>query len=490
MDIKSSIQKLVENQNFQRRTRFLMIEKLIAEMFSHYLSTQGKTYIEQYRTGNLIWDGYVSNGFDNYEGDTAIEIKIIQNSVLMLDRVFALIGRGTMLQHSIKNLIFIFVGEVRPEYKRRFLEADSTLKFKIYIWDIDDLVQFFDKDSIFYENTYKNLYEIYIKQLVKNAFDEKRETYNEKREKYIRDLQCKYAEDKLVLFLGAGVSVDAKVATWDDLISELFVELIDRKLSENGIEIDEERRTKLAQEAKKQNTGTPLLQARFLKEGMGNEFEEIVRKILYKNVKETSALIEAIGRLCVPKRGKFGIKAIVSYNFDDLIEKEFKRIQQEFRSVYNEEIVSPNELGIYHVHGFLPNEKSNEAQESRSLLVFSEDGYHKLMRDSYNWVNLLQLNFFVNDVCLFVGLSMTDPNLRRLLDVSAQRDSESECRHYAIMKRFSFEESKGEDIKKFEQINEELQEAFYRGIGVNIIWIDQYEEIPKLLDRIKNNLKW
>jgi len=122
---------------------------------------------------------------------------------------------------------------------------------------------------------------------------------------------------------------------------------------------------------------------------------------------------------------------------------------------------------------------------TESLLVFSEEGYHKLMLEPYNWANIVQLSSFMNNTCLFIGLSMTDPNLRRLLDVAAQKDADGICRHYAIMKRMKIKQVSGDEIEKFEQINDELQESFYGKLGVNVIWVDDYKEIPELLREIR-----
>ena len=151
-------------------------------------------------------------------------------------------------------------------------------------------------------------------------------------------------------------------------------------------------------------------------------------------------------------------------------------------------IPEQDELGIYHVHGFLPRDNDAYSDLTQSLLVFSEEGYHKLMLEPYNWANIVQLNFLMNNVCIFIGLSMTDPNLRRLLEIAAQKRNEADaiCKHYAIMRRFHISGSKDNNaISRFEGINESLQETFFKEIGVNIIWIDEYEEIPSLIKQIK-----
>lgn len=195
--------------------------------------------------------------------------------------------------------------------------------------------------------------------------------------------------------------------------------------------------------------------------------------------------------LCIPNRGKLGVRAIINYNFDDLVEKNLKRLRVKYHSIYGEGMIpDADELGIYHVHGFLPQEKENYENLTKSLLVFSEEGYHKLMLEPYNWANISQLNYMINNTCLFIGLSMTDPNMRRLLEIAAQKrtENDSDCQHYAIMRRFRMKESAEVDsIKSFERVNETLQESFFKELGVNVIWIDEFSEIPAILKQIKGN---
>lgn len=114
-----------------------------------------------------------------------------------------------------------------------------------------------------------------------------------------------------------------------------------------------------------------MLQTRFLRNGFENDFEELVRDILYKSAVDTSDLLEEIGQLCIPNRGKLGVRAIINYNFDDLVEKNLKRLRVKYHSIYGEGMIpDTDELGIYHVHGFLPQEKENYENLTKSLLVF------------------------------------------------------------------------------------------------------------------------
>ena len=76
-----------------------------------------------------------------------------------------------------------------------------------------------------------------------------------------------------------------------------------------------------------------------MRNGFENDFEELVRDILYKSAVDTSDLLEEIGQLCIPNRGKLGVRAIINYNFDDLVEKNLKRLRVKYHSIYGEGMI-------------------------------------------------------------------------------------------------------------------------------------------------------
>lgn len=211
----------------------------------------------------------------------------------------------------------------------------------------------------------------------------------------------------------------------------------------------------------------------------------------FNNVnKGTSKLLKSISKLCLPRRNGVGIRAVVTYNFDDLLEVNLKEYNIHYHSLYSEmDYTTPDELGIYHVHGFLPRNPEEYEQLSEGLLVFSEDGYHNLYNDPYSWANITQLNFLRENTTLMIGLSLNDPNLRRLLAISNRRTKAS--KHFAIMKKNNFsntsgvEEIRDDIIESFNIVNNELQEKFFEQLGMKIIWVEKYEEIPELLEEIK-----
>src|SRR6185436_18817278 len=92
-------------------------------------------------------------------------------------------------------------------------------------------------------------------------------------------------------------------------------------------------------------------------------------------------------------------------------------------------------LPCYHVHGVLPFRRLHDLKVEEGLdaearaaalvrirpiignFVFSEDEYHTEYSDPYRWSNMTMINQLGRFSGLFVGLSLHDPNLRRLIDV-------------------------------------------------------------------------
>src|SRR3712207_4187965 len=114
------------------------------------------------------------------------------------------------------------------------------------------------------------------------------------------------------------------------------------------------------------------------------------------------------------------------------------------------------------------------------------------MRDPFSWSNIIQLNLLREVTCVMVGLSLTDPNLRRLLDIAARKGNRS--RHFAFLRR-ELASLTGPGAKNgrrlqpvvgtaVSNVHHEIQESSFQQLGVNVIWVEEHEEIPPLLDSL------
>lgn len=296
-----------------------------------------------------------------------------------------------------------------------------------------------------------------------------------------------FANNNITLFLGAGVSIDAKLPNWNKLLEHLLVQ-------------DDDGPFKYINEANSEAISgslskSDIVAGRYIIEGykkairtknknlteqkINDETNKLVtnriRKVLYNNAERNkSKLVNAIARVATENN----VKQIITYNYDDLIETELKKISDAFVPIYDESItLSVKDKPIYHVHGFIPRENDNP-----SVPVLSENEYHKLYSRMHHWANVVQLNALYTTTCFFIGFSMTDPNQRRLLDLARNVDLDSidsdKAQHFALLHR---ERLKGEAVKEVnEEHYQEIEDMMFE-LGLNVIWFDNFNDLPQKL---------
>ena len=80
---------------------------------------------------------------------------------------------------------------------------------------------------------------------------------------------------------------------------------------------------------------------------------------------------------------------------------------------------------------------------------------------------------------------MTDPNQRRLLEYSRneQRDSEdySNLPHFVFLRRKELNNMASNKINKEHW---EEQERMMNDFGLNVIWFDDFEELPEIIEQL------
>jgi hypothetical protein len=142
-------------------------------------------------------------------------------------------------------------------------------------------------------------------------------------------------------------------------------------------------------------------------------------------------------------------------------------------------------LPCYHVHGVLPfrqlaSMRRADKDATQSLIgnfVFSEDEYHTEYSDPYRWSNMTMINQLGRYSGLFIGLSLLDPNLRRIIDVTHRQYPD--IKNYAILTRKASPE-KGDGKEPFlRDLFEKVETESFANIGVQVIWTDTYDEVPE-----------
>ena len=84
-----------------------------------------------------------------------------------------------------------------------------------------------------------------------------------------------------------------------------------------------------------------------------------------------------------------------------------------YRALYHSTDRPNGKIPIYHIHGSITPESGH--RESRDKLVFPESSYSQLAASVYAWPQTVFLSNAQASRMVFVGLSMSDPNIRRWL---------------------------------------------------------------------------
>lgn len=311
-------------------------------------------------------------------------------------------------------------------------------------------------------------------------------SYLEKRQQLVEDAHIAFVSGHDSLFLGAGISCSVNIPKWDRFLSEL----LDR--NQGFIRGSEYAFVNEFCNHSSIITGRYIENCFPMKtEYEKDRFKKEMHSVLYRNkpIPNSTLYNELVQLICYTKRdGGFSVDQAISFNYDDLLETALKG-KRLCHSIFNQTVYVGNRFPIYHVHGMIPQNRLID-----STPVLGEQEYHQLYKEAYHWSNVIQLYALSRSTCFFIGLSMTDPNLRRLLDISRNgvginNDSIESMgpKHYAIMERKSLD-CNNPDI---ERDNEHVRsiETMMNQLGINIIWYDnpdgQHLEVPKILKAIR-----
>lgn len=324
----------------------------------------------------------------------------------------------------------------------------------------------------------------------------------------------------LVLCLGAGVSLPYGLPSWNNLVLELLFEQA-QGTRHLGSMWPHYRRA-VAAWMTDYFDYSPLVLARMVERDLrkragkaerGDEdlFLQRLRQHLYANWRKPKArtALEAIGELVAKGRRSSGVASIVTFNFDDLLERELARRGVATKSVIGPERQLGSGLPVIHAHGFIPRSGALE----RANLVFTEPDYHRLTESVFHWGLSEIVERLRKSTVLFIGLSMSDPSLRRLLDAShnskipphwqiqkrhqirdhevgeAMNDVERRARRYAQSLGNGFDELKN-PAELEASIHAALLQAdtydrqVFESMGVKTIWVDEFDHIPAIIDAI------
>lgn len=500
-------EEIIKNLDEGGLRSYYSFETFVLHLLKHHLSTQEKRFLTKVEP-NYPGDAIAPDGFDEFKGPTLIEVKFSLAKIpgkMLFDRI---LRQLSMLPKdvAIENLLIVYAQKIPQSTKDRHLAYVESIQLpvKVFLWGPEELNRVANKHRKIVNNIANNLFSLRLE----TAIAKPEKDWKSERSEHLESLRSCYKKGQFSLFLGAGVSSSAGMPDWNTLLNSLFVTYLTQEFDQDSAIADKDI-NELVNRLNSIDEPSALMAARYLRKGLtrnnaeAKEFTTAITKNLYKlrDSKKpiNSLLIAAVAGMCMPRRTGAKVRSVVTYNFDDLLERELSRHSILYRCIYTDsESYDPDELPVYHVHGFLPEDRKGYEGLDSSTLVFSEEGYHQIYSDPYHWSNLVQLNSLRENHCLMVGLSMTDPNLRRLLDISSRNIERS--KHYAFMKRISKDKfcfdygisgsdrkqviSNTDGAEQFLSRHHTLNEELMKELGVTVIWYESYDEIPLILNDI------
>lgn len=404
---------------------------------------------KSFLSGMIRADYYLTKGCHtkNWPSRTAIEVKyrLHYSSISWIyQQYLPLFKTG-----EISKLIIIYIGSIDNSNLNQYVKSLKTSFIELYNFG-QDL-----ENKTLVENNKSIINRIDIIDKAKDDFN----------------------NTKYTLFLGAGLSMDAKLPSWSELLEALLKQ--DNHTPYRYINSANSESISSALGYSSIITGRYASDG-YLKDDCRTEdenkqiFIDRIRSVLYKKGKYKSTLIKAVSKAVRRKKPA----QIITYNFDDLLDELLNT--KGFYSVSDNTIPRINQIPIYHVHGMISKDNTKPSNS-----VLSEKDYHALYSNPHNWANVVQLNALYTSTCFFIGFSMTDPNQRRLLELAREKDKDSDqiekLPHYVFLKKTPL---KGEAS---EEVNEEHWkeiEYMMSDFGLNVIWFNNFDDLPRILNYI------
>lgn len=475
---------------------YYLLETFLLHLLRLEADGYGQKLITAERSSRPVWDAYAPTGLGEIKRPLAVEIV----HILSPKKLDAVLHAFLNSRKEVSEALLVVTLRQMAQASDYVKALTERARGDLYVWGREEVQVLIDKHQDQANQLLENLFSLRLREAVAAT----PEDWATRRNRAIGEVADKYRLGRFSLFLGAGVSSSAGLPDWDTLLNSLFVSMLTDE-SQNRV-TDNEGILSIVKRLRQIDGPSALMLARYVRRGLStgskveqDQFVQAVTKQLYglrnRRFSLQSPLIKAIANLCTPTRTGAKVRSVITYNFDDLVERELETRGLQYRSIFEEvDLAAPEELPVYHVHGFLPEERSKYSALERSTLVFSEEGYHQIYGEPYHWSNLIQLSALKETTCVMVGLSLTDPNLRRLLEIAAK--SVDRPRHFAFLRRVDVEKFTKEDGKtairaalsttrSFLERHHNLNEEVMRELGVTVIWYESYDEIPAILHKIE-----
>ncbi len=291
----------------------------------------------------------------------------------------------------------------------------------------------------------------------------------------------------LAFALGAGCSRDSNISDWETLSKalgyELLYKIIEDEESAYKRKLVTDELTDKIFGCYDKNSALDAIYNGFMELSSNNpdqyDYWQSIKSVLYmaydSPIDAQKPLMNSIVS-CIKRRG---IDTVINYNFDSVLEQNYN---PKYKSNSNEIKNSITQIGhctINHVHGYIPYDYNSK--DIVSNFIFIDKEYYDNMLSSNSFTNTTQEHVFNNKNVIFVGVSFVDSNMKEILRKRKSNGYKNII--FAILKlpEFGFNGTNNILMKNKYKL---IQECYFNSLGVKILWVDSFEEIPGIIDTI------
>lgn len=459
MDIFNN-EKLIKAMAFEKA----VIEVLkkdnpqLKENYSSYEKIDGKTRLyHQYDAvifNTLKLDCFNMNNI--YAERIAIEIKAGSTPKEILRRFVI------REEDNFDAIVFIFASKRQSVIK----ETISSQKCRIYFIFKEDLVNNNDIKAVL------NNFDRYITR-EKNIVIEDNYSLLQK------------TTSNLSFAMGAGCSKNSHISNWNTLSEalgyELLYSIMDTKESKYKTKIITDTLNTSIFSCFDNNSALDAIYNSFMKLSSTGQQDYwlSIKRVLYMNYDSPKdakqPLIDAIVS-CIKRKN---IDAVINYNFDSVVEQN---IDPKYKSTNHEvqsSVTSMIGCNIYHVHGYIPFDYDGKVDVAN--FIFTDKEYYDNMSNPISFSNTTQSTILNTKNVIFVGVSFTDSNMKEILRKRVSTGFSNIIFAFLKLPNFDFE---GINKKLMENKYKLIQQCYFASLGVKILWVDDFDEIPKQINSI------
>lgn len=260
------------------------------------------------------------------------------------------------------------------------------------------------------------------------------------------------------LIMGAGINADYGAKNWSNLIDSLNNDFYKGDY-------------KFADEIEHYVGKELFTSSMVLKTSGFDSYKSLNRELYEFNAAKSFDDPDSTLYRCVNYITNHSHTIVITYNYDTNLEYLLKKRNVRYTVVYDDNSFIDKEAAveIYHVHGLLPYDRYDESKYTDSL-IFNESEYYYLYNNPYSWNIAKQLHDFKFNACIFIGISLTDPDMKRLLELAL---------NYMKFNFIFLKKEKGFS----ETVYRDLTSYFFT-FDLIVIWIDEYSEISYYLENI------